>query len=465
MTPAECLLQHSNNIPVGHDVARRLPQFWDEGHEKFVPFKLNDKVLLKVQLPGDLVINKFRDRFKGPFKILKVNPNNVTYEIGNPDDENRIYKVHHRQLKKWQEPPTYLTDNPYWNQLEESTCDQEEDVSHPIQRCDSPMEHPISTSKENKLPTMFQEDSDDEDDFEGFIPLPESVLTKVYELRKKLRNPNKDISLHQIVDQHSSIVDQHSSKTNMLQLHSERTTSSNNRDRNIPSDKSNKTNLSWNDTNISQLFPVPDDSNESQHTLGYDSVYTNDQLESDLSLNQSPSNSICARYVKENGISRLQIMAVKSDLVMTSSSDSSSSGRSSTWIRWSLLQKDRGMNWTERTHEVSKQHEPVEESKTRSERPETSSSFSFGDSPKPTAPFTFDGFEQLCKSVNLPSPIIPPTMDNRPRTRARGPCEQNPHIMSTPLEYRRPVHDYSDLYPNSIPYINNNDSNKTKYWF
>jgi hypothetical protein len=211
--------------------------------------------------------------------------------------------------------------------------------------------------------------------------------------------------------------------------------------------------------------------------LGYDSVYTNDQLESDLSLNQSPSKSICARYVKENGISRLQIMAVKSDLVMTSSSDSSSSRRSSTWIRWSLLQKDRGMSLTERVNEDSKRSEPEEEGNTRSERPETSSSFSFGNSPRPSAPFSFDGFEQFRERSMLPSPIIPlrewgvlpspivpPTLDTRPKTRARGPCEQNPHIMSTPIEYRRPNHTYSKLCIDSMPYINNSNSNKNKYW-
>jgi hypothetical protein len=394
MTPAECLLQHSHTIPVGHDVARRIPQFWDEGHEKFVPFKLNDKVLLKVQLPGDLVINKFRDRFKGPLKILKVNPNNVTYEIGSPGDENRIYKVHHRQLKKWRDPPTYLIGNPYWNQLEESTSNQEE-VPQLMQRGNSPTELSISTDKEDKLPAIFQEDSDDEDDFEGFLPLPESVLIEVTEIIKKLRNPEKGRSLNQTPYQ---TVDHE---------HLERTTSSNIRESNLLSDKSTKTNLSWNETNVSQLFPVHDETDESQHTLGYDSVYTNDQLESDLSLNQSPSNSICARYVKENGISRLQIMAVKSDLVMTSSSDSSSSRRSSTWIRWSLLQKDRGMSLTERVNEDSKRSEPVEEGNTRSERPETSSSFSFGNSPRPSAPFSFDGFEQFRERSMLPSPIIP----------------------------------------------------------
>ncbi|KAB7495444.1 hypothetical protein Anas_13098 [Armadillidium nasatum] len=52
-------------------------------------------------------VNKFRPRYYGPYKIIQVHPNRVTYII-EADHLGKQYRVHHRQLRKWKLPPEYL---------------------------------------------------------------------------------------------------------------------------------------------------------------------------------------------------------------------------------------------------------------------------------------------------------------------------------------------------------------------
>jgi hypothetical protein len=420
-----------------------LPQFWDEGHDKFVPFKLDDRVLLKVQLPGDLVINKFKDRFQGPLTVLKVNPNNITYEIGNPSDEERIYKAHHRQLKKWIDPPTYVTDNPCWDQLLGSPSNQEVEIPLRVQRGTPPLGNPISTNEENVIKqSSLEPDSDDENDFEGFLPEP--ALTEISEILVKLRNLTRDRSIQQIPSQTFPDV------TKMSGIE----------EGNITPVKIPENVISWNESNISRLFPISGSSSEKVSSFGYDSIYT-EQIESDLTLNESPSDSICARYVEEGGVSRLQIQAVRSDLILSNSQNSSSS-RESSWIRYSLLQDTQKTELRENMTRNEGQHEQLKEDEKRPDVSNSSSSFSFS------------GFDILCNSALQPflagidgtsvpqiSPIFPP-LSVRPRTRASGPCEQYKHVMSTPIEYRRPQCVSSDLYSDTVKYIYNTN-NHTDY--
>jgi hypothetical protein len=86
-----------------HEIHGRLPirqveEFWKEGNPNYKPFQEGQLVALRKQMAGDLTINKFLPRYSGPYTVLKVNKNNVTYVIGNSKDL-ADYKVHHRQLR------------------------------------------------------------------------------------------------------------------------------------------------------------------------------------------------------------------------------------------------------------------------------------------------------------------------------------------------------------------------------
>src|SRR5678816_4050268 len=89
----------------------RLRKCWTDSHERFVPYEVQQMVGLKVHLPGNLNKNKFHPRYHGPYEIVQVNDNKVTYVLKSPGD-GRQYKSHHRQLRLWKMPPDYLRNNP-----------------------------------------------------------------------------------------------------------------------------------------------------------------------------------------------------------------------------------------------------------------------------------------------------------------------------------------------------------------
>ena len=66
-----------NNIPIDKIISSN----WKEGHPKFSPFKINQKVLQKVQKIGTQVKDKLSRRYDGPFVVVKVQSNEVTYEL------------------------------------------------------------------------------------------------------------------------------------------------------------------------------------------------------------------------------------------------------------------------------------------------------------------------------------------------------------------------------------------------
>ena len=54
-------------------------KLWNIGHPNFVPYKKNEWVLKKkCETKGNLVIDKFKEKLEGPYKIDKVLPNGVT---------------------------------------------------------------------------------------------------------------------------------------------------------------------------------------------------------------------------------------------------------------------------------------------------------------------------------------------------------------------------------------------------
>ena len=81
---------------------------WKEGHPKFTPFSLGQKVLKKVQKIGNKVSDKLAKRFIGPYEVIKVQSNEVSYEIKLCNSNEKIIKAHYRQLKPWKILPEYL---------------------------------------------------------------------------------------------------------------------------------------------------------------------------------------------------------------------------------------------------------------------------------------------------------------------------------------------------------------------
>ena len=80
---------------------------WKPGHPRFAPFEINQKVVLRVAKVGNRLGYKFQERCKGHYKVRKVQPNGVTYEIENCTSAE-VVRAHHKQLRQWKDPPEYL---------------------------------------------------------------------------------------------------------------------------------------------------------------------------------------------------------------------------------------------------------------------------------------------------------------------------------------------------------------------
>lgn len=105
-TPSEMLLGKKHVFENAH-INENLLRTWKVGHPNFSSFKPNQKVLKKIEYKGKLVKNKFLPNFQGPFTVVKLQSNGVTYELKEPDS-NRIIKAHHRQLREFKELPNYI---------------------------------------------------------------------------------------------------------------------------------------------------------------------------------------------------------------------------------------------------------------------------------------------------------------------------------------------------------------------
>lgn len=106
-SPSQYLLSKSFNINNNLPVDNNIIETWKEGHPKFNPYRIGDKVLVKIQRIGHSLKYKFNKKYVGPYKIIKVQSNGVSYEILK-DDQQTVLKVHHKQIKIWKAPPKYL---------------------------------------------------------------------------------------------------------------------------------------------------------------------------------------------------------------------------------------------------------------------------------------------------------------------------------------------------------------------
>jgi hypothetical protein len=108
-SPGNFLLSESHVCEDVNVMARAEVNTWKDCHPKFEPFSVGQKVALKVNRVGNRLGYKLACKYTGPYVIVKVQSNQVTYEI--EDDVQSIQKVHHRQLKLWHDYPEWLVDH------------------------------------------------------------------------------------------------------------------------------------------------------------------------------------------------------------------------------------------------------------------------------------------------------------------------------------------------------------------
>lgn len=113
VTPAEFLLNRAHALNIPPVIPNSVKDCWRVGHPRFLPFRVGDVVVRRFPRKGHSTGNKFEPRHVGPFSIIKVNENGVTYEIKSNVD-NRVLRIHHVQLHRWMERPSYLVSHKYY---------------------------------------------------------------------------------------------------------------------------------------------------------------------------------------------------------------------------------------------------------------------------------------------------------------------------------------------------------------
>lgn len=81
------------------------------GYPKFHPFGVGQLVLMTVQKPCNLTVNKLSPNYKRPLTVTKGNENGVTYVV--TDVASRVtMRAHHTDLHLYWTPPDYHLGRP-----------------------------------------------------------------------------------------------------------------------------------------------------------------------------------------------------------------------------------------------------------------------------------------------------------------------------------------------------------------
>ena len=107
MSPGAYLLGKAHLTADLSIVGDEVREFWSCGHPKFNPFDVGQSVIRKTPVKGNMTIAKFQAKYDGPYKVIKVNPNQLTYVL-EKRDQTGLIRVHHAQLSPWIDPPSYL---------------------------------------------------------------------------------------------------------------------------------------------------------------------------------------------------------------------------------------------------------------------------------------------------------------------------------------------------------------------
>jgi hypothetical protein len=129
MSPSEYLLTRAHDMVSQPLLPALVKDTWQEGHPQFAPFPVGQLVLRKIVRSGNATIDKFKPRFDGPFKVTEVRSNGVTYIIERDLGDGRLLRkpAHHRQLKRFVDPPAYLANHPRFEQLVKGNVYQQDD--------------------------------------------------------------------------------------------------------------------------------------------------------------------------------------------------------------------------------------------------------------------------------------------------------------------------------------------------
>ena len=113
LSPSEFLVRNNHSV-ASNTIGRVAAHQWSSGHPKYSPFRVGQKVIMKLHKVGNRNIDKFTPKYDGPYTVKTVNSNKVTYTIGNQDI---IKRAHYTQLYPWVEPPGYVKKHHAYQQL------------------------------------------------------------------------------------------------------------------------------------------------------------------------------------------------------------------------------------------------------------------------------------------------------------------------------------------------------------
>ena len=88
-----------------------------------MPYKKGAKVMKRKKSKGTLNVDNFNPKYDGPWTIIKINKNKMTYEI--EDTKEQVIRAHHIQLREWKESPHYLK-SAIGRQTERSLCNDKQ---------------------------------------------------------------------------------------------------------------------------------------------------------------------------------------------------------------------------------------------------------------------------------------------------------------------------------------------------
>jgi len=163
MSPSRFLLTVSHgsfSLPL-LDV-NSIQEYWRESRTKFVTFTVGQWVLMKVPRKGNLVVDKFTPRYKGPYKVTKVNPNGVTYEL---QHGSRTIRAHHSDLHLYKRVPKYIENHEWYRYMARVNFDPPDE-----------MQSENTVDSGNKLPLVIVNSASGEDDSSEFESTGDELL-------------------------------------------------------------------------------------------------------------------------------------------------------------------------------------------------------------------------------------------------------------------------------------------------
>ena len=107
LTPGENILTRAHSLAlVPEEREPEKKSNWKDGHPSFHSFMVGDWMLKKVFFQGNLSTNKLKPRYEGPYQIIKINNNGVSYVL--KDGKDTEIRAHHSQLRRYVKTPDYL---------------------------------------------------------------------------------------------------------------------------------------------------------------------------------------------------------------------------------------------------------------------------------------------------------------------------------------------------------------------